>query len=82
MFSQNESVSHIVQEETHTPLNLVENMDAFITDVNSGNWDVVMKVVGQLDLPSEKLIDLFEQVRTAWLPCALSVHIQNRSRLR
>lgn len=51
-----------LQNESHVALNTVDNVDAFITDVQQGNWESVLTVVATLRLPSPLLVDLYEQL--------------------
>ena len=51
-----------LQDECQVALNTVDNLEALISDVNSGRWDAVLPQVAQLKLPRGKLEDLYEQV--------------------
>lgn len=44
-------------------LNTVDNVDALEEDVESGQWDAVLKTLSGLHLPQALVIDIFEQVR-------------------
>ena len=52
----------VLQEETHVTLNTVDNVDAFVADVQAGRWDAVMSVAATLKLPAPLLDDLYEQL--------------------
>ena len=53
----------VLQEESGTTMNTVENVESFISDINNGRWDSVLGQILTLSLPQAKLVNLYEQVR-------------------
>lgn len=43
-------------------LNTVDNVDAFLADINAGRWEAALPQVATLRLPTAKLFDLYEEV--------------------
>ncbi|KAI9033284.1 WD40-repeat-containing domain protein [Hyaloraphidium curvatum] len=51
-----------LQDESSITLNTVDSVEGFTSDIEHGRWDAVLRTVGQLRLPSSKLLDLYEHI--------------------
>jgi len=51
-----------LQEESQVALNTVDNVEALLSDVQHGHWDMVLSAISTLRLPQALLADLHEQV--------------------
>lgn len=51
-----------LSSETGVCLNTVDSVESFLNDIYQGKWESVLTQVGQLRLPTEKLVLLYEQV--------------------
>ncbi|KAF1806635.1 WD40-repeat-containing domain protein [Mucor lusitanicus] len=52
----------VLERESNLTLNTVENKSKFLQDIIDGRWDIVLKQVSQLGIPSDKLLDLYQQI--------------------
>ena len=52
----------VLQEESQVALNIVDNVEALVSDVQQGRWDAVMATVSTLKLPGLLLRNLYEQL--------------------
>ncbi|KAI7861456.1 WD-40 repeat protein [Spinellus fusiger] len=51
-----------LEEESDITLNTVDSKETLTQDIQNGRWDTVLKQVNSLQLPSEVLTDLYEQI--------------------
>ena len=51
-----------LQKESNVTLNSVESLESFKADVNDGKWERVLSQVSLMQLPSEKLTMIYEQI--------------------
>jgi hypothetical protein len=51
-----------LQEEAQVALNTVDDVEAFVGDVQQGRWDTVMQVVSTMRLPQGLLFEIYEQL--------------------
>ena len=56
------SAFQALQAESSITLNLIENKEAFFSDIRNGRWDQVLKSIAPLKLHSYKLMALYEQI--------------------
>jgi len=64
-FCAENSLTHTMkalQEESGVALNTVESVEGFVSDINNGHWDSVLRQALSLKLPTAKLVNLYEQV--------------------
>jgi len=54
---------HTLQSESQVAMNSVDSMENFLSDVTQGRWDSVLPQAAGLQLPQDKLLALYEQVR-------------------
>jgi WD40 repeat-containing protein SMU1 len=52
----------ILEDESKIKLNSVDSIEGFKKDIIQGKWDLVIKNINKLDIPLNKLMDLYEQV--------------------
>lgn len=51
-----------LQKETNISLNTIDSIDTFKQDILQGHWDIVLKVVKNINISEKKLVDLYEQI--------------------
>eukprot|EP00906_Rhabdomonas_costata_P008814 RCo012515 len=56
------STLQALQNESHVSLNTVDSLEQFVTDIQQGNWDAVLRAVSRVSLPAEKLTLLYDQI--------------------
>ncbi|KAI7887019.1 WD40 repeat-like protein [Lichtheimia hyalospora FSU 10163] len=52
----------VLQDETATTFNTIDDKDAFIDDIVEGKWDAVLRILGDMKIAPEHLFDLYEQI--------------------
>ena len=62
-----------IEQECQISLNTVDNIAAFVTEIQEGRWDVVLPSVARLGIPQHKLEDLYEHVA---IECAESLEFE------
>ncbi len=62
-----------IEQECQISLNTVDNIAAFVTEIQEGRWDVVLPSVARLGIPQHKLEDLYEHVV---IECAESLEFE------
>ena len=51
-----------LQEESGVSLNAVDSIEGFVSDINCGKWDAVLRQVSNMRLPQENVVELFEHI--------------------
>ncbi|KAJ1972481.1 hypothetical protein H4R35_004650 [Dimargaris xerosporica] len=51
-----------LQDETSVTMNTVDNLQTFTQEIQRGRWDVVLKILVPLRLPTRHLVDIYEQI--------------------
>ena len=51
-----------LQKETGIPLNAVDSVDSFVSNISKGRWDAVLKTVSTLSIPPVKIRKLYEHI--------------------
>jgi WD40 repeat-containing protein SMU1 len=51
-----------LENETGIYLDVIENPEDFVISIINGKWNLVLKYLGELEIPSIKLIDLYELI--------------------
>lgn len=51
-----------LQSETNITMNTVDSVDSFISEIIHGHWDNVISIIQPLQIPTAKLIDLYEHI--------------------
>ncbi|KAJ3107204.1 Serine/threonine-protein kinase smu1 [Phlyctochytrium planicorne] len=51
-----------LQDESNVHLNAVDSLDIFVSNVNDGKWDHVLRAISHVTIPTKKLVDLYEHI--------------------